>query len=203
VLQNYSDQLLDWTYNNYFIAVLIYIFSYSLGVIISMLGIIIFTLTGGFLFGIWFGILFVNISVLLDATALFLSVKIAFTDWFRRRTSKWVIKLQGGFEKNAFQYMLFLRLMPIFPLSIINIFSALFDVPLKTFMVTTFMGALPRLFIYVTLGSGLGQLMEEGRRPEAGIIFEPQIFFPLIGLAVLSVLSTLIHKFVLKNKLIK
>ncbi|MFO7483709.1 MAG: TVP38/TMEM64 family protein, partial [Oceanibaculum nanhaiense] len=74
------------------------------------------------------------------------------------------------------------------PFFVVNIVPALLNVPLRVFALTTLVGILPGSFVYVSVGNGLGALFDRGGTPDLGLIFDPEILLPLLGLAVLSLL---------------
>lgn len=190
-LKAHRTTLLAWTKTHFVAISIVYMLIYVLAVAISIPGAVFLTLAGGFLFGVGWGTLYVVISATLGATFLFLAVRLALNDWFRRKASPWIVKMQDGFNKNAFQYLFILRLIPIFPFWIVNIVPALLRVKTKTFISATLLGIVPGSLVYVMLGNGLGHLFDIGKTPNLGLIFEPQILWPLLGLAALTSLSIL------------
>ncbi len=191
VLQKYRHQLLDWTNLHTFLAVLFYMLIYITVVAISVPGATFLTLTGGFLFGIILGTFYVVLSATIGATILFLAVKTSLGELLTQRVGKRMAKLEAGFQKNQFNYLLTLRLIPIVPFWLINIVSALLNVRLRTFITATALGIIPGSLIYVMLGNGLGYLFDSGKTPDLKIIFEPKILIPLLGLAALSLLPVI------------
>lgn len=94
--------------------------------------------------------------------------------------------MQQGFNQDPFSFLLFLRLVPLFPFFAINITAAVLQVRTRIFFWATLLGITPGTFIYVTLGSGLQDL---SHKPE----ISNKIFFGLLGLAII-VLATVIYK---------
>ena len=182
------QQLLQWTNDHYLFAVCIYIFLYAIAVAASIPGAVFFTLAGGFLFGIWLGTLYVVFSATLGATILFLAIKLALADWVKHKAGKRVQQMQVGLQENAFYYLLILRLIPLFPFWLVNVVPALLDIPLTTFISATLIGIIPGSFIYTYVGYGLGTVFDANQEPHLNIIFQPNIFLPLLGLAILSIL---------------
>lgn len=193
MLRSYHQQLLFWTQQHYWLAVLGFMAIYIVAVAISIPGATLLTLMGGFLFGIVMGTVYVACSATMGATIVFLSVRTAFGAWLAQRATGWMAKLEQGFQRNAFNYLLTLRLMPIFPFWLVNIVPALLNVSLRTFIIASFLGMLPGVVVYITIGHGLSQLFASGQTPNLGIIFTPSILLPLIGLGILSLLPT-IHR---------
>ena len=198
-LKIYQHALFQWKSENPFLAAISFIVIYIIAVAFSFPGATLLTLAGGFLFGIILGTLYVVISATLGACIIFLAARYAFGDVLASKASGWTKKLEKGFQENAFNYMLFLRLLPIFPFWLINIVPALLNVGLGVFFITTFIGIIPGSAVYAAVGNGLSTIFAAVQTPNFGIIFEPQILIPLIALAILSVIP-IIYKKIKKRK---
>lgn len=194
-LQQYRQQLLTLTEHYYFLMAISFILVYIVAVAVSIPGAVFLTLTGGFLFGIVLGTLYVVTGATLGAIVLFVVVKTALGDWIATRARGWIAKLETGFQKNAFNYLLTLRLIPIFPFWLVNIVPALLNVPLRTFVLATMLGIIPGSLVYVMLGNSLGYIFDRGQTPDLNLILQPQILIPLFSLAVLSLLPVLYKYF--------
>lgn len=154
----------------------------------------VMTLAGGFMFGWLYGGLSTVFGATVGATALFLAARTAFGDLLRERAGPAVQRMRDGFERNAVSYMLFLRLVPVFPFFIVNLAPAFLGVPPRVYIVTTFLGIIPGTFVYASLGAGLGDLIGE-ETIDLGLIFEPRYLLPILGLAILALVPIVIKKF--------
>ena len=201
-LKDHRAILLAWTATYYWQVVLSFMAIYIVAVSLSLPGVVFLSLAAGFLFGEIPGTIYVVVSATLGATVIFLAVKYAFGEMFTKKAGVWVAKLQVGFQHNAFQYLLFLRLVPLFPFFIVNIVPAILNVRKTTFVLATFIGIIPGTAIYVWLGGGLGKIFEAKQTPNLSIILEPAILLPFIGLAVLA-LAPILYKALRKNKHVK
>lgn len=195
VLKQHRQELLQWTDQHYALAVAGYLVIYQLATAISIPGAVYLTLLGGFLFGIFLGTLYTVIGATVGAIWLFLAVKTALGDFFARRSEQWISKMREGFRGNAFNYLLVLRLIPIFPFWVVNIVPALLGVSLKTFFWSTLIGIIPGCVVYILLGNSLGQILDANQTPQLTIIFKPFIFVPLLALALLSILPVMYTHF--------
>ena len=83
-----------------------------------------------------------------------------FAEWARKRMGTLGAKLSAGFTENALSYLLFLRLVPVFPFFIVNLVPALIGVPLPTFVLGTVVGIIPGTFAYALAGAGLGSAID-------------------------------------------
>ena len=133
----------------------IYIGAVSLSIPVAFL----LTITGGFLFGPVIGPLAAIAGATIGGTVVFLVAQTALGEFLARRAGPRVAKLAEGFRADAFHYLLFLRLTPIFPFWLVNLAPALFGVPLRTFILATIIGVAPATFAYGFLGSGLGSVI--------------------------------------------
>lgn len=146
------------------------------------------TLAGGLLFGVWEGGALVVVSATIGATIIFIAARTALADLIRARVGGRIRAMEDGFRKNAFNYLLVLRLVPVFPFFLVNLAAGLLGVRLGTYVLATFIGIIPGTFVYAGLGNGLGAIFDAGATPDLGLIFKPAVLYPLIGLALLSLL---------------
>jgi uncharacterized membrane protein YdjX (TVP38/TMEM64 family) len=94
-----------------------------------------------------------------------------------------VEKFDTGFRANAFNYLLVLRLVPLFPFWLVNLVPAVIGVKLGTYVLATFLGIIPASFVYAGIGNGLGSVVGE---PDSRLLFRPSVFLPILGLALLA-----------------
>lgn len=153
---------------------------------LSLPGSSILTMSAGFLFGLYVGTAIAVVSATVGATLLFLIARTSFGEFLRGRALGALQTLRDGFRKGAFNYLLFLRLVPLFPFWLINLAAAFLDVPPRTFVAGTFLGIIPGAAIYASVGSGLGRILDQGRKPDLDILFAPNILIPILALAALS-----------------
>lgn len=191
MLSRHHAELASWVGGNVALAALVFVLLYALVVAFSLPIAVVITPFGGFLFGIWLGALLSIVGATLGSVALFLAARTAFQDLFRARAGATLARLEDGFRRNSFNYLLFLRLVPAFPFWLVNIVPALLGMRLGPYAVATLIGIVPGAVVYAGVGASFGKLIERGERPNFGVIFEWQILLPLLGLAALSLLPVL------------
>ncbi|WP_245183362.1 TVP38/TMEM64 family protein [Legionella israelensis] len=199
-LKTHRNQLLEWTNSYFLLSSLTFVIIYTIAVAVSIPGATFLTLAGGFLFGPLFGSILVIISATMGATLLYFAVKTSLGDWLAQKATGWVSRMREGFQENAFSYLLFLRLVPLFPFWVINIVPALLGVNAVTFIIATFFGIMPGSVVYVLVGNGLSHIFATDQAPNLGIIFDPNVFYPLLALAALSLLPVIYQKWFKKRK---
>ncbi len=195
MLSEHRDAILAWHADNLILSVALFLVAYALTVAFSLPGATWLTLIGGFVFGTWGALFAVVISATVGSVLIFLAARYAFADFFHAKAGPMVHRMEEGFQENALSYLLFLRLVPIFPFWIVNLVPAVLGVPLRTYVIGTFVGIIPGTFVYCSVGNGLGAIIERGEMPDLGIIFDPPVLVPLVGLAVLSLIPIAYKKF--------
>jgi len=92
------------------------------------------------------------------ATLAFLTARYLLRDTVEQKFGKWLGPFQEGFAKNAFSYLLTLRLIPLFPFFVVNLVSGLTRVNVGTYVAATAIGIIPGSFVYAYAGRQLGTI---------------------------------------------
>jgi len=144
---------------HYPVALLAFVVLYITAVALSVPGAVFLTIAGGILFGAVVGGLAAIIGATIGATFVFLIARTACGESLVRRAGPRAMKIADGFRADAFSYLLFLRLVPVFPFWLVNLAPALVGVPLGTFVAATALGIVPGTFAYALVGAGLGSVV--------------------------------------------
>jgi uncharacterized membrane protein YdjX (TVP38/TMEM64 family) len=135
-----------------------YIAVYIAATALSLPGGAILTLTGGAVFGAVTATLVVNVGATVGATLAFLIARYLFRDAVEARLGARLAAFNAGLDKGALGYLLFLRLVPVFPFFLINLGAGLTQVRLRTYFVATMVGILPGSFVYCNAGANLARI---------------------------------------------
>ena len=157
-LKDNRDHLLAFTDANYVAAVGVFIAAYAIVTGLSLPGAIILTLAGGFTFGAVQGTVFVNLGATTGATFAFFTARYVLRDIVEQKFGTSLRPFQEGFAKNAFSYLLTLRLIPLFPFFAVNLVSGLTRVRAGTYIGATALGIIPGSFVYAYAGRQLGTI---------------------------------------------
>ena len=163
----------------------------------SLPGATIATLTGGFLFSTFPGALFNVTGATLGATLIFLAARWGLGERLgaKLEESDGKIKaIKDGIDENQWSMLFLIRLVPAVPFFVANLLPAFLEVPLRRFVISTFFGIIPGAVVYTSVGAGLGEVFARGETPNLGIIFEPHILWPILGLAALAALPIALKK---------
>jgi len=194
-LRDNREALLTFRDANYILTVGGFILIYLLIVAFSLPGATIATLTGGFLFATFPGVFFNVTGATIGAILIFLAARWGLGERLAARldSSQGNIKrIKDGIDENQWSMLFLIRLVPAVPFFVANLVPALVGVPLSRFAISTFLGILPGALVYTSVGAGLGAVFARGETPDLGIIFAPQILFPILGLCLLALLPVII-----------
>lgn len=190
-LRRHRHLLLELVAERPLLAAGAYLLLYVAATALSVPGAVVLTLAGGFLFGTALATLLVVVGATAGAVLLFLIARSALGEPLRARAGPWLERMAAGFRKNAFSYLLVLRLVPLFPFWLVNLVPAFLGVPLATFALATAIGIVPGSLVFASVGAGLGAVLERGEEPDLDLILEPRVLLPLLGLAALALLPVL------------
>lgn len=194
VLGAHRETLVGYVAEHAATAALAYIAIYITITALSLPAATVLTLAGGFLFGAMLATACTVIGATIGATIVFLIAKTSLGDQLRQRTRGTLKKMEQGFREHAFNYLIVLRLIPLFPFFVVNLAPAFLGVPARTFVLGTFLGIIPGTFVYALAGSGLGSILASGEEFSAAGILTPQVIGAFVGLAVLALLPVVYRK---------
>ncbi|MCP3680768.1 MAG: TVP38/TMEM64 family protein [Gammaproteobacteria bacterium] len=103
-LKSHHEALHHWKDQHYLLAVGSYMIIYMIAVAVSIPGATLLTLIGGFLFGHWFGTIYVVISATLGSAVIFIAAKSAFATMLETKAGPKINLLKKGFHENAMSY---------------------------------------------------------------------------------------------------
>ncbi|NQW01093.1 MAG: TVP38/TMEM64 family protein [Rhodospirillales bacterium] len=199
-LRDNRVELLQWSQANQLQAITGFILIYAVVVALSLPGATWMTLAGGFIFGTVQATLYVVSAATLGALLIFILARYCLADFFRAKAGRAAEKMEQGFKSNALSYLLFLRLVPLFPFWLVNLVPAFLGVPMRTFIIGTFFGIIPGTAVFCSVGNGLGAVFDTGGMPDLKIIFQPDILGPILALAVLSLVPIVYKRIKGKSK---
>ena len=194
-LRDNREALIAFRDANYIATVAAFMAVYVVIVAFSLPGATIATLTGGFLFATFPGALFNITAATIGAVMIFLAARWGLGEKLAAKmdgSDGAIKKIKDGIDENQWSMLFLIRLVPAVPFFVANLVPALVGVPLSRFAISTFLGIIPGGVVYTSVGAGLGEVFERGETPNLGIIFEPQILLPILGLCALAALPILI-----------
>ena len=158
-------------------------------------------LFAGFIFGKWFGLLFTVIGLSIGATLLYIFANFFLKEMIRDRFLNRFQKLEEKFQKSEFLYLLVYRFIGGIPFQIQNVLPCIFNVKVYNYFWSTFLGMIPSLFIMISIGSGLEEIIDQNLNAPSVIdlISSPSIYIPLIAFFGLLIITIFFRKVFYKN----
>lgn len=151
------------------------------------------TIAGGLLFGTVVG----SVCTVLGATAgsvlLFLAARSTLRPLIAHRIQPWLDRVRPALERDGFNALLAMRLLPIFPFWLINLAPAVIGMRLAPYTAATFLGIIPGTVVFAAIGAGLSGTIAHGDPPNLDALLSPAVLAPLAGMAVLALLPILLR----------
>ncbi|WP_055657522.1 TVP38/TMEM64 family protein [Roseibium aggregatum] len=200
------QDLAGYVEQNLVLAILAYVAIYTVAVALSFPGASLLTIAGGFLFGWVIGGVATVLGATIGACAVFLVARSSFGEVLTNRAGPFLARLAEGFRKDAFHYLLFLRLTPVFPFWLVNIAPAIFKMPLPSYTLATFVGIIPGTFAFTFIGSGLDSVIaaQEAANPgcaasgtcqiDVAALVTPQLLAAFFALGIASLIPVILKK---------
>jgi len=156
-LNQHKMTLLAYVEQDYTQSLVLAFVIYVLVVALSLPGAAFLSLVVGFVFGRWIGWLLLVLAATVGAVIVFQLVRYLFYDWAHAQLKKrqQAQQLMAGFEEDAVSYLLFLRVVPLFPFWLVNIILPLTTIKLRPYALGTFFGIMPGRFVFANLGQSL------------------------------------------------
>ena len=158
-------------------------------------------LFAGFIFGKWFGLLFAIVGMTFGATLLYIFANYFLKEMIRDKFLNRFKKLEEKFKKSEFMYLLIYRFVGGIPFQIQNVLPCIFDVKVINFFWSTFLGMMPSLFLVISIGSGLEEIINKNLEAPSiiDLITSPSIYIPLIAFFVLLGITIFFRNIFYKN----
>lgn len=164
----HREILSSFVADNLLLGLVAFLAIYAGLVAISFPGASLLTILAGFLFGGLIGGVTTVFAATLGATLIFLIARSSFGEVMEKKASGFVKKLADGFHENAFEYLLTIRLTPLFPFWVMNIVPAILNMRLIPYVVATFIGIIPGTLAFSYIGAGLDSVIEAQEKANPG-----------------------------------
>ena len=196
-----KDIILKYKNENFlFLTIIFFIFSIVWVLLLGFaMPLLIFS---GFVFGKWWGILIVLTSTTIGATLLYMLVGLFFREAIKEKLAPKFSKLKEFFIKNDILYFMSFRFIGGggSPYAVQNVLPILFDMSVKNYVIATFVGSMPSMFVTVALGSGIERVIDQNVELSVStVLFSPEIYIPIIAFFIILFIAFVIRKFYFKR----
>ena len=187
-LQQHRSTLAQYVHAHYFRSVALYMLVYALDAALFLPATAVLIMIGGFLFGVFAATCYAVISATIGATIAFLITRYLLGSILQERYRERLTSFNALVARHYIRYLLFVRLVPVFPFFLTNMLAGLTLIPLRTFVWTTALGIIPNVTLYACIGR---QLAEFNSFRD---MLTPQFFLAIGILFLLSTLPLVIPK---------
>ena len=196
-----KDIILKYKNENFlFLTIIFFIFSIVWVLLLGFaMPLLIFS---GFVFGKWWGILIVLTSTTIGATLLYMLVGLFFREAIKEKLAPKFSKLKEFFIKNDILYFMSFRFIGGggSPYAVQNVLPILFDMSVKNYVIATFVGSMPSMFVTVAIGSGIERVIDQNVELSVStVLFSPEIYIPIIAFFIILFIAFVIRKFYFKR----
>lgn len=179
--------------SHYLLSMLLYITVYIVVAACALPAAALLTIMGGFLFGGFIGALYTTIGATIGACIAFIICRYVFGDQIRRRYVTQLEYMEQTVKKYGAHFLLFVRLLPIFPFFLVNIIASLLPITFAVFAITTAIGIIPATLVYSFAGEQLYTIQA------IGDVLSIRAIIVLSFLALVSLLPLLINALKRRN----
>tara|TARA_B100001540_G_scaffold288536_1_gene283801 strand:- start:45 stop:764 length:720 start_codon:yes stop_codon:yes gene_type:complete len=199
-IKNNSEYFNQLKNKNFFLVSLVFFIFTIIWVLLLGFGTPILLLSG-FIFGKWFGSIYAILSLSIGATLLYIFAIYFLKDLVEEKFSKRFSDLSEKFKKNEFTFFLIYRFVGGIPFFISNILPTIFNIKIKNFFFGSIIGMFPQIFIGVSLGSGLNEIIQKNIEAPSlmELLFSSEIYIPIFAFAVLLIVGIIIKNIFYKD----
>ena len=198
-IKNNRDYFIEFRDSNLYLSAVLFIIFTIIWVLAAGFGSPV-ALFAGFIFGKWFGVLFLIIGMSIGATGLYLIANFFFKEAIKEKFLTKFQNLEYKFKKSEFYFLLIYRFIGGIPFAISNVLPCMFNVKASNFFWATMIGMAPQLFLVSSIGAGLEKVIDQNLEAPSvmSMITSPDIYMPLILFFILILISIIIRKFFYK-----
>ena len=159
------------------------------------------SLIAGFILGKWLGTLIAILGLSIGATFLYIFGNYFLKNYIKEKFLNRFQNLEIKFKKSEFIYLLIYRFIGGIPWQLSCILPAIFNVKVINFFLATLIGIIPQVFLVVSIGSGLENIINKNLEPPRiiDIISSQDVYLPL-SIFVALVIITIFLRRVFYNK---
>jgi uncharacterized membrane protein YdjX (TVP38/TMEM64 family) len=158
--------ILAWIARLGALAPIAFVGAYIIAAVLFIPGAIL-TISGGFLFGLAYGTIYVSVGATLGATCAFLIGRYVAREWIAKK-----LAVNANFKaideavaREGWKIVGLARLSPMFPFNLLNYAFGLTEIPLRDYFLASWVGMIPGIIMYVYIGTLAGDLARIGHGP--------------------------------------
>ena len=156
----YLDIITYYVDNNFLLSVFLFFIFLVIYNSFSLPGNLFFFLSSGFFFNVYIGFLINIFSIVIGSLNFFIFSKFFFKFFLSKFYNKYSNKITKIIKNSSYEYLILLRLISLFPLMVQNICLSILNISKTKFIITTFIGFIPIMFLAAFIGNEVSNLVE-------------------------------------------
>ncbi len=173
----------------YWKTVCLYLLTFIAIVVCCLPGAAVMSIMAGYLFGMFFGLIYLVMGATSGAIFFFLLARYLLGSYLQARFAPRLMAFNQMVERRGWLYLLMLRCLPLVPFAVVNILAGLTRISFTTFAWTTIIGVIPTGIIFSYAGCQLGNLNSVNE------IFTLPILLALVALMLVVILPMVINRY--------
>ena len=161
------QQLQIWLEKMGIFAPIVYVLLYTVGTLLILPSTPL-NLTGGAIFGIWWGTLWTTVAAIVAAIVAFAFTRTVGKDIIAKKFAGRWEAIDGEIHQGGLFYMFSIRLLPIIPYGLVNFAAGLTSIRWRDYLIGTFLGTVPGVLPFVMMGAGFTALSQGNILPLMG-----------------------------------
>jgi len=156
----YLDFITYFVANNYLLSAFLFCIFLIIYNSFSLPGNLFFFLSSGFFFNLYTGFLINILSIVIGSLIFFIFSKFFFKTFLSKFYNKYSHIISNIIKNSSYEYLILLRLISLFPLIVQNICLSILNISKTKFIITTFIGFIPLMFLAAFIGNEISDLIE-------------------------------------------
>lgn len=163
------EQIQVWLERAGIWAPIIYILLYTIGTLLILPSTPL-NLSGGAIFGLWWGTLWTTVAAIIAAMVAFGFTRTIGREWVAQKLAGRWEAIDAEVQQGGLFYMFAIRLLPLIPYGIVNFAAGLTGIRFRDYTIGTLLGTVPGVLPFVMMGSGLQALSQGDVLPILGAL---------------------------------
>ena len=156
----YLDFITYYVDNNFLLSAFLFFIFLVIYNSFSLPGNLFFFLSSGFFFNVYIGFLINILSIVIGSLNFFIFSKLFFKFFLSKFYNKYSNKITKIIKNSSYEYLILLRLISLFPLMVQNICLSILNISKTKFIITTFIGFIPIMFLAAFIGNEVSNFVE-------------------------------------------
>ena len=160
IFLKYLDFITYYVDNNFLLSVFLFFIFLVIYNSFSLPGNLFFFLSSGFFFNVYIGFLINILSIVIGSLNFFIFSKLFFKFFLSKFYNKYSNKITKIIKNSSYEYLILLRLISLLPLMVQNICLSILNISKTKFIITTFIGFIPIMFLAAFIGNEISDFVE-------------------------------------------